>query len=154
MPSVHEQAGFTTSRAAAPQTAAVVQGPDAVEPFQTGGFFPRTHLEGAAHAAHRETSAAGLSQAETRRGRDHLDRPRVVSHPVHGPERAGGPEFRELAFFVEADKTRRAEDQRPAANRPGFAVARALRSFSQADVAPAAASQDRRDAVGRGGSGA
>ena len=54
-------------------------------------IFPGAGLEGLVYQAHRPAPAAGFSQAETPAGRHHLDRPRFVSHPVLGFERAGGP---------------------------------------------------------------
>ena len=84
----YDETRFATFRAATPETAAVLQGFDAVEAFQSAHVFQGTGLEGAAYATHWPTSSSGFPQAHPRAGRDYLDRPRVVFDSIHGFERS------------------------------------------------------------------
>ncbi len=93
----HDQTGLTSARADAPEIAALVQGFDAVQTFQSPQIFPRAGLESAVDAAHRTITPPDFPETCARPGRHHLDRPRVVFDPVHGLERPDRPEFCELA---------------------------------------------------------
>src|ERR1700690_512062 len=86
--SLYDETIFATSRVAPAAVAALIQGFDAVEALQSAHIFPGTGLEGPADAAHRPSAPPGFSQIVARPGGHHLDRPRVVFDPVHGPERA------------------------------------------------------------------
>src|SRR5690349_16968945 len=80
--STYDETGFATSCAASPAVAALFQGPDPVQTFQSAHLFPGNGLESAAHAPYRSAPAAGLPQAHPRPGGRHLDRSRVVPDPV------------------------------------------------------------------------
>ena len=87
VPMSYDETCFATSRAAAPEIAAFVQGFDAIQTFQSAHVFPRVDLEGTAHAAHRPAAPPRFPEADPRPGRHHLDRPRVVFDSIHGFER-------------------------------------------------------------------
>src|ERR1017187_666573 len=82
----YEETGFNTSRTASPEIAALFQGFNPVQTFQSAHVFPRARLESAAHAAHRTITPPDFPETFARTGCHHLDWPRIVSDPVHEPE--------------------------------------------------------------------
>src|ERR1017187_6606528 len=63
----------TTSRPAAPAVAALVQGPDTIEAFQSADILSGTHLEGVVDKAHGTAAPPDFSEAPAPTGRHHVD---------------------------------------------------------------------------------
>src|SRR5579862_2064345 len=109
--SLYDETIFATSGVAPAAVASLLQGFDAVQAFQPAHIFSGTGLESPADAAHRSSAPAGFPQIIARPGGHHLDRPRVVPDPVHGPERADRPELCELVVSAQAHQAFRPQNQ-------------------------------------------